>query len=137
MSNLYFQDSAQELLHKLTLPAVCLLRGEMGAGKTTFARAVAELLQVRTTIQSPTYNLKHTHNGTFKGQAVKLYHLDLYRLGSSDAAYDLFDELNTKDDIWLIEWPEKVNYDWQQLAGNIISITIKMDANQNRLVKVE
>ena len=86
-----------------------LLRGDLGAGKTQFARGVAAGLGIAGPIPSPTFTLVNEyagHNAT--GEAVPLAHIDLYRLGDSG---DL-DSLGLDDYLsgaWavVIEWPER------------------------------
>jgi len=85
-------------------PLVIWLRGELGSGKTTFARALIQALGYRGRVKSPTYGLLEHYpiNG------LQVLHLDLYRIGDPDeleflGLADLLDE-NT---IVLLEWPEK------------------------------
>ncbi len=81
------------------------LEGEIGAGKTTFARAFIQALGHRGPVKSPTYNLVHTYE--LPGATV--HHFDLYRLHSADELEAIgFNEYLTPDAIILIEWPERV-----------------------------
>jgi tRNA threonylcarbamoyladenosine biosynthesis protein TsaE len=86
------------------LPLVLALRGELGAGKSVLARAVARGAGVTSTLPSPTYNLLfHYHSA--RGDVL---HYDLYRLESPDDVWELgWSELGEGAQIALIEWPER------------------------------
>ena len=78
------------------------LSGELGAGKTTLVRAIAEGLGVSQSVTSPTFALVHRYDGT-----VPVWHVDAYRLKAHDEARDLgLDEAG--DAVVLIEWPERL-----------------------------
>ncbi len=88
--------------------SVLLFEGDLGAGKTTFVRAIARGLGVETEATSPTYALVHHH----AGRRGAVYHLDCYRLRTPDEAADLDWETLLRDgDAVLIEWPERAG-DW-------------------------
>jgi tRNA threonylcarbamoyladenosine biosynthesis protein TsaE len=83
---------------------VLYLRGELGAGKTTCARAMLHALGVEATVRSPTYTLVEP----YRAGSMNFVHIDLYRLRASLEA----DELGIRDycqpnTLLLIEWPEK------------------------------
>lgn len=88
----------------LRAPLVIYLRGDLGAGKTTFARALIQALGHEGRVKSPTYGLLETYSAG----GVKTLHLDLYRIDRPReveqlAIRDLFDEHS----LLLVEWPEK------------------------------
>jgi tRNA threonylcarbamoyl adenosine modification protein YjeE len=86
-------------------PLVLALRGDLGAGKSTLARAVVRGAGVEGPVPSPTFNLLFRYL-TPRGPAV--VHLDLYRLERSDQVWELgWDELPAPDELVLIEWPER------------------------------
>jgi len=86
-------------------PLVMALRGDLGAGKSTLARAVARGAGVAGEVPSPTFNLCFRYD-TPRG--VRLHHLDLYRLEHADEVWELgWAELGAADDVVLIEWPER------------------------------
>jgi tRNA threonylcarbamoyladenosine biosynthesis protein TsaE len=83
--------------------AVAYLRGELGAGKSTLARATLRALGVTGPIRSPTYTLVERYPLADGGEAV---HLDLYRIGHADELEFL--GLGDADPaLWLVEWPER------------------------------
>ena len=95
--------AARDLGKRLEPGAVVWLEGELGAGKTTFARGLAQALGVPGPTPSPTYALVHHYDG----RRGPVYHVDCYRLGSPDQAGDLDWETLITGDALLIEWPER------------------------------
>lgn len=84
--------------------SILALEGELGSGKTTFARAVARGLGVTEPATSPTYALVHG----YAGRRGPVFHLDCYRLRHPDEAEDLDWETLLRDgDAILVEWPER------------------------------
>jgi tRNA threonylcarbamoyladenosine biosynthesis protein TsaE len=86
-------------------PLVMALRGDLGAGKSTLARAVAQGAGVTGDVPSPTFNLVFRYD-TPRG--VQVQHLDLYRLEDPDEVWELgWSELGAADELVLIEWPQR------------------------------
>jgi tRNA threonylcarbamoyladenosine biosynthesis protein TsaE len=80
------------------------LRGELGAGKSTFARGALRALGVLGPIKSPSYTLLET----YESPAVAAIHLDLYRLTDPDELENLgLADYHRPGFLWLIEWPER------------------------------
>ena len=87
-----------------TALAVLYLRGELGAGKTTFARGFAHALGVTGLVRSPTYTLLEL----YPAGALTLVHVDLYRVRTSAELASLgLREWAAPGHLWLIEWPER------------------------------
>ena len=95
-------DLAKTLAPMLNAGDVIALRGGLGAGKTTFSRALIEALRGEPTdVPSPTYTLVQTYDGL----AFPIFHMDLYRLDAPDEVFELgWDE--TQLGLALIEWPD-------------------------------
>lgn len=90
----------------LSPPKLVLLRGDLGAGKTTIVKGIAEAFQAagRDAVTSPTFTLVHE----YRGPAANLYHIDLYRVDTPRQLETLgLDDLMTESSILLIEWGEK------------------------------
>ena len=95
---------AQRLARALLDGGVVFLRGELGAGKTTFARALLRALGVGERVKSPTYSLleRYLVNGR------DAFHLDLYRIADAGELEWLgLDELDAPGTLVLVEWPER------------------------------
>ncbi len=96
----------RKLAAELSPPLVVLLRGELGAGKTTLVKGIAEGFEAARAedVTSPTFTLVHE----YRGPQTTLYHIDLYRI---DTERDLetigLDDLLAPNCILLIEWGEK------------------------------
>jgi len=86
--------------------SIVLLRGDLGAGKTTMVKGIAEGFKAAKAddVTSPTFTLIHE----YRGPAVTLYHIDLYRIDTQRELDTLaLDDLMTPKSILLIEWGEK------------------------------
>ncbi len=84
---------------------VLVLKGEVGAGKTTFARVAARALGVREAVTSPTYQFARSYRGFVDGRAIRVNHLDLFRLEGLDTRDALnLDEYLEANSVTFIEW---------------------------------
>lgn len=93
----------------LTQPALILLQGDLGVGKTVLARGIARGLGVdeRIPITSPTFTLMNHYSAR-----LDLYHFDLYRLSDPDELVEIgFDDFAHGLGVALVEWPEKLGHD--------------------------
>jgi tRNA threonylcarbamoyladenosine biosynthesis protein TsaE len=94
------------LASELKPPLLVLLRGDLGAGKTTLTKGLAEGFQAASAddVTSPTFTLVHE----YRGPKVSLYHIDLYRVDTERELETLgLDDLTGPNNILLIEWGEK------------------------------
>ena len=89
----------------IDVPVVFALHGDLGAGKSVFARAVARGAGIIGAIPSPTFNLMFRYHGA---RNVEVVHIDLYRLNVVEEIWELgWRELGADNQIVLIEWPER------------------------------
>src|SRR4029077_310238 len=91
---------------RLVPPRLVLLRGELGAGKTTLVKGIAEAFHAASAedVTSPTFTLVHE----YRSPDVNLYHIDLYRIDTPRQLETLgLDDLIAPNSILLIEWGEK------------------------------
>ncbi len=85
-----------------------LLEGDLGAGKTAFAQGIAEGLQVRQVVSSPTFTLLKEYEGR-----LPLYHFDLYRLDDPLEILDLgFEEYFSGSGVCVVEWADRAEEVW-------------------------
>lgn len=87
---------------------VVCLKGDLGAGKTTFVQGLMEKLVPKKRVLSPTFIIVRHYNVNQK-EAENIYHVDLYRLGNyrDIEGLGILEFMNKKENIFLIEWPER------------------------------
>ena len=115
-------EVGRKLAHLLVPPQLMILRGDLGTGKTTLVKGIAQELEAADAdeVTSPTFTLLHEYHGERNGQAVKLFHLDVYRLEGERQLETLgLDELLTPDALVLVEWGEKFNSIKKRSTGEI------------------
>jgi tRNA threonylcarbamoyladenosine biosynthesis protein TsaE len=123
----------RKLADLLTPPRLLILRGDLGAGKTTLVKGIADALGAAEPdeVTSPTFTLVHEYAGTLKGKPVKLLHLDLYRLDAERQLDSLgIEEMRTPDAIVLVEWGEKFKSIRKHADGEIVVTSAGGDARK-------
>ena len=111
------KNLGEQLIRQLPDPEILLLKGPLGAGKTSLVQGMAKALEINEPITSPTFALSHH----YAGDLGKLVHLDLYRLENKASANELFlqeeEEAKSLQALLVIEWPErlsiKIHNGWQ------------------------
>jgi tRNA threonylcarbamoyladenosine biosynthesis protein TsaE len=121
--------TGREIGARLKPPALLLLRGELGAGKTTLTKGVVSGLGAarEEEVTSPTFTLIHNyHNG------VRVYHIDLYRVGDFRDFETLgIEDLFSEPAIVIIEWPEKMTL---RSGWPVVEINLEhVDENSRRI----
>ena len=120
-------EVGRKLAVLLVPPQFLILRGNLGAGKTTLVKGIADALDAADAdeVTSPTFTLIHEYEGARmvegKRVPVRLYHLDLYRIDSERQLESLgLDELQAEDSIVLVEWGEKFPSVLKRSQGEIV-----------------
>ena len=118
----------EKLSQKLNPQSIVLLKGPIGAGKTSFVKGIAKGLSISEDITSPTFALSHHYNSG----KTPLIHLDLYRLENIVSAKEVFfseeEEALQSKAILVIEWPELI----EPLIDNFWKIEINYAKNFGR-----
>ncbi|GJL85627.1 MAG: tRNA (adenosine(37)-N6)-threonylcarbamoyltransferase complex ATPase subunit type 1 TsaE [Micavibrio sp.] len=105
-SEIETENIAADLAGDIHNGDVLLLHGNLGAGKTVFARSLIRTLSdaPKLEVPSPTFTLVQT----YEAQDLRLWHFDLYRLEDPEEIYELGWEEALSDGIVLVEWPERL-----------------------------
>ena len=122
---------AAELAPLLKKGDVVLLKGTLGAGKTTFVRAlIHHLLGNKIDVPSPTFTLLQTYTTP----QFEIFHFDFYRLKTPEEAYEIGFEEALTEGVSLIEWPSKIA---SLVPKKHKSITFQLLENGDRLITAE
>ncbi len=126
------REAAREFVANMDDRTVFAFRGSMGAGKTTFIKAICEELGVEDVINSPTFAIINEYRSTTTGELI--YHFDFYRINKLSEAEDI----GTEDYFYsgalcFIEWPEKIE---ELLPGDVVEVTITEQPDGSRIVEI-
>jgi tRNA threonylcarbamoyladenosine biosynthesis protein TsaE len=126
-------EVGRKLARLLKAPQLLILRGELGTGKTTLVKGIAQALDAAEAdeVTSPTFTLIHEYDGALDRKPVKLFHLDVYRLEGERQLETLgLDELLTQDALVLVEWGEKFKSIRKKATGEIAISSAGGDARK-------
>jgi tRNA threonylcarbamoyladenosine biosynthesis protein TsaE len=126
-------EVGRKLAALLVPPQLLILRGDLGTGKTTLVKGIAQALDAAEAdeVTSPTFTLLHEYDGARDGKPVKLFHLDVYRLEGERQLETLgLDELLTPDALVLVEWGEKFKSIKKKSTGEIAIVSTGGDARK-------
>jgi tRNA threonylcarbamoyladenosine biosynthesis protein TsaE len=126
-------EVGRKLARLLKPPQLLLLRGDLGTGKTTLVKGIAEALDAAEAdeVTSPTFTLIHEYDGARDGRAVKLYHLDVYRIEGERQLETLgLEDLLTPDALILVEWGDKFKSIRKRATGEIAITSAGGDARR-------
>ncbi len=124
--------AAAEFLKRAAEHKVLAFHGEMGAGKTTFIKAICQELGVTGAVSSPTYSIINQYEA---GNGKLVYHLDLYRLKDEEEALQAgVEECFYSGEYCLVEWPEKTP---GLLPENTLHCYLTNSGNNERKLKIK
>lgn len=113
-------EIAKKLANLVKPGMTILLRGDLGAGKTTFTKGIGAGLEIKRIIKSPTYTIIRE----YMDGRLPLYHIDLYRLEEEDVANLALDEYFSGDGLSVVEWPSVSPAD---LPKEVLEISLETD----------
>lgn len=123
-------DAAQEFVAQMGHRRVFAFYGGMGAGKTTFIKALCQQLGVKDAVTSPTFAIVNEYGSDIG----PIYHFDFYRIKNLAEVMDLgFDDYAYSGHLCLMEWPELIE---DMLPDNTVSVHIEETDNGMRKVTV-
>jgi tRNA threonylcarbamoyladenosine biosynthesis protein TsaE len=121
--------AAREFLMIMGENRVFAFYGSMGAGKTTFIKALCEELGVTETVGSPTFAIINEYRG---GNGLPIYHFDFYRINKLEEVYDFgYEDYFYSGNLCLIEWPELVE---SLLPENTVRVSIQETEDGSRMI---
>lgn len=124
------RSAARTFLETMKEHAVFAFYGKMGAGKTTFIKALCEELGVTETITSPTFAIINEYRA---GNGESIYHFDFYRINKQEEAFDFgYEDYFYSGNLCFIEWPELVE---ALLPENVIKVSIREADNGQRIIE--
>ena len=127
-------ELGQKIAELATAGSVFCLTGDLGAGKTTLVRGIAQALKIKSVVQSPTFNIMKIYFDGIK----PLIHIDAYRLADVDTDIGLDEYIGYETGLTVIEWPmfierlipEKSNeINIINMGENVRKITISSNVN--------
>ena len=125
----HIHEAAREFIAAMGDNTVFAMYGKMGAGKTTFPKAVCECLGVEDVINSPTFAIVNEYRSD-SGELI--YHFDFYRIKKLEEVYDMgYEDYFYSGALCFIEWPELVE---ELLPGNTVKVTIEENEDGSRTV---
>lgn len=125
------REAARQFVTATGENTVFAFYGKMGAGKTTFIKAVCEELGVEDAITSPTFAIVNEYRSDTTGELI--YHFDFYRIKKIEEVYDMgYEDYFYSGALCFIEWPELIE---ELLPEEAVKVTIEENADGSRIVR--
>lgn len=122
-------EAARQFVAAMGDRTVFAFYGKMGAGKTTFIKAVCEELGVTDVINSPTFAIVNEY---LSGEGAPIYHFDFYRIKRPHEVLDIgYEDYVYSGNLCLMEWPELIE---EYLPEDVVRVTIEEQPDGTRLL---
>lgn len=129
----HIHEVARKFIAAMGDNTVFALYGKMGAGKTTFVKALCQELGVEDVVTSPTFAVINEYRSDIAGELI--YHFDFYRIKKLEEVYDMgYEDYFYSGALCFIEWPELVE---ELLPGNTVKVTIEELEDGSRKLTME
>ena len=126
----HIREAAREFINNIGDSSVFAFYGKMGAGKTTFIKAICEELGVEDVITSPTFAIVNEYTA----DAGPAFHFDFYRIKKLEEVYDMgFEDYFYSGSLCLIEWPELIE---EVLPEDAVKVHITENPDGTRIVSM-
>lgn len=123
-------EAAKQFIAAMDDNTVFAFYGKMGAGKTTFIKAVCEELGVTDVINSPTFAIINEYRSDTTGELI--YHFDFYRINKVEEAFDFgYEDYFYSGALCFIEWPELIE---ELLPADAVKVSIEEQEDGSRLI---
>ncbi len=123
-------EAAAQFIKAIDQNTVFAFYGKMGAGKTTFIKAVCEGLGVTDVVNSPTFSIVNEYRSDTTGELI--YHFDFYRIKKLEEVYDMgYEDYFYSGALCFIEWPELVE---EILPGDVVRVDIEEQEDGTRKI---
>ena len=127
----HIREAARGFVNQMGEGTVFAFYGKMGAGKTTFIKAVCEELGVDDVITSPTFAIVNEYRSETNGELI--YHFDFYRIKKLEEVYDMgYEDYFYSGALCFLEWPELIE---ELLPDNAVKVTITQNEDDSRTVE--
>ena len=124
----HLNEAARTFIENMGDHTVFAFYGHMGAGKTTFIKAICEALGVDDVITSPTFAIVNEYTA----QGSPIYHFDFYRIKKLEEVYDMgFEDYFYSGELCLIEWPELIE---EVLPSDAVKVSIQEKEEGSRAI---
>lgn len=123
--------AAQKFVDEIGENKIFAFYGKMGAGKTTFIKAVCEALGVKDVINSPTFAIVNEY---LAGNGEPIYHFDFYRIKKEQEVLDIgYEDYIYSDCLCFMEWPELIE---DLLPEDTVNVTIAEQEDGSRIISM-
>ena len=125
------RESAKAFVEAMGDSTIFAFYGSMGAGKTTFIKAICEEMGVEDVITSPTFAIVNEYRSATSGELI--YHFDFYRIKKQEEVYDMgYEDYIESGAVCFMEWPELIE---ELLPEDGVKVSIKQQEDGSRIVE--